>query len=268
MLEKGRVTAWLVAHGLDPHADIPFYTVPAPSLLGPEDIKQWLDDVDIELAHLGHAGERLGLVVLDTVAKVMLGMDGNSTKEAGEYVRFAEGVGEHWHCPSLSLGHVNKVGDVMGSNAFRQGLDTVLHATRAPDGIKATKLQVLKHRDADERETPWYLEGKMIPDTGNMVLEPISAGDWQALVHKDDMLSGANIGATLARLEAQGQENGKACHVLARELLRGKDDSDASVDKMVKTLTKLARQGGTLAGYVPIGQPSGPWFLPDPAAHC
>ena len=93
---------------------------------------------------------RLGLIVFDTFARVMLGGDENSVKDVGTVIAAAQRMQEATGAAVLFLHHGNKArGDLRGSTAFLGALDTSVKAERTSDGKgQIVTLSCEKQKDA------------------------------------------------------------------------------------------------------------------------
>ena len=256
-LKTSRRRAWRQQHGYEGQADI--YVAPAPMLMLPDDCLEFVEQIEARAA-----GRRPGLIVLDTVAKIMAGMNENDARDAGQLVRFVDMLKDRFHCPVMGIHHEGKDAGrgARGSAAFHAGFDTVIDVS-ADRGSKAVKVRVLKHKDADERETPWYLEGRGL--SGSLVFQPIDAAAYRTLVGGSDLTASKNVGLALAALGARGQGGGVTTYILAGHLLGpsadSREDQMEEINRLSRSLVKLSKD--RLAGYVSGNGKDITWFLPD-----
>jgi hypothetical protein len=142
-----RVQAWTHARALDAPERIRF--IPhAANLLQSADV----DRVKNAILSLP---ESPALVVIDTMARSMVGGDENAAKDVGRYIAAVDELRhEYDDGASLTVHHTGKDGDdERGSSALRGASDAVL--ALKPDGA-GVKLECIKQKDAAPFE-PWRL---------------------------------------------------------------------------------------------------------------
>lgn len=89
------------------------------------------DGADETRAYIEGIRQRVGgspvLVVIDTLARAMLGLDENAAKDAGLYLEMTEAMCREMNCTFLTCAHTGKKADagIRGSGAFTGGLDYV-----------------------------------------------------------------------------------------------------------------------------------------------
>ncbi len=130
-----RFDAWNDAHPLNGIPESRFYTLPEPvNLLAPASVGMLAEAAqDIEAK----------LVILDTLARCMVGGDENSSKDAGLAVEQMDSIRRKTGACVMAVHHAGKnlEAGARGSSAFEAAADTVLEV-RAEDGtvtIKQTK---------------------------------------------------------------------------------------------------------------------------------
>ena len=239
-----RSLAW--KNSRDIWEDVPFYVSRAPLFAMP-------GNMDAFIAEVKASGIKPGLVILDTLAKCMVGMDENSAKDAGIAVAAFDRLAAELDCAVLGLHHEGKDGSrgSRGSSALPAGFDTVLRAEMDRE-TKAFKLSVVKQKDADEREDPWYAQ--LTPVGGSAVLVPIDASAYRQMTNVAELGSKKDIAAILRRL---GQP--VSTHILAGELVpqdQGTDDEtrQASVVSLARMLDRRAKNPNDLMPYAIMGQ--------------
>lgn len=267
-IEKERRLAWRIAHGID--GKLPFYAMPAPQLSDRAGCDEYVTEI---AAHCDRVGSTPLLVVLDTQAKVMEGMDESGTKEAGLMVGFTDLIKRTFNCAVVVVHHKSdKEGsaDYRGNSSFRAGYDCMisLKANRAARTLAAT---IEKFKDAPEPEKPYTFEAKDV--AGSLVLQPTTAAQHVERARGVDIYHRKNVGGALKRL---GQP--VPTHVLAAELLgppadtETADDTERRLKSAVSRLNHLAnpKEARTLTAYVvsePVGRNPRMWGLPPTLAN-
>ncbi len=263
-LKKARRRAWKIAHEFA--GGIPdFYVMPAPMIMSPDDVRDFGD----EIVRRSKGKPHPALIVLDTVAKCMAGLNENDAGDATRFSKFCDSLVETFHCSVIAVHHQSdKEGAalVRGSSALRANFDTLWHV----EGYKATKaakLRVLQHKDADEPEHPWTFEGRKIGPA--LAFFPTTPEEHRLLTGKDDAFDPRKIGAALKELKAFGYDNGVSTHVLAGKLVV--TDVNTSEESRQSLIAKTARSLGGLSqskleAYCErrAGKPI-VWCLPEPS---
>jgi hypothetical protein len=163
---KMRRAAWLEWQGVEGQDQltiinqVPFY----------HDKELW-DDFKIQMAELN---KRPKLIVIDTLARLLTGMDENSAKDATMVTTFMEDMARFYECFVLSVHHTGKDESkgARGSSAFYANMDMALHAKKHSSGT-ATEIKVKKQKDADVRDDSLYLKVKEV--SKSIVLERVDS---------------------------------------------------------------------------------------------
>lgn len=256
-LKKSRRRAWKLARGVDKVPN--FYTMPAPLLILPEEVEAFVEAVTARLDGRPCAG-----IVLDTLAKVMSGMNENDAKDAGQFIRFADHLKETFRCPVYFIHHTGRdASHDRGSTAFRAGADTVIKVD-ADRHTRMMTVKVEKHKDAEEREEPWYLEGKLVGTS--LAFQPVSKAEYDAATKAHSLYAHKKIGGALKTLGAIGEDHAVTSYVLASALaqaVEGEDHEsrDKKVASIARTLAKLAKD--SLEAYAVTSGREVAWFLPS-----
>lgn len=163
---KKRWPAWLEWQGIgerDQHRfmikdRVPFYT----------DTDAW-EHVKADLAELN---AKPSLIVIDTLTRLLTGMDENSAKDASMITSFMEQLSRHYECFVLAVHHTGKDQSkgARGSSAFYANMDTVLSTKLRVGG---TELRVRKQKDADVSDDIRYFAVKEV--ASSIVLERAEA---------------------------------------------------------------------------------------------
>lgn len=220
---KKRWPAWMEWQGLSDRTDhrfviknrVPFYT----DSEGWEQIKEDLREMQSTPA----------LIVIDTLARLLTGMDENSAKDATMVTSFMEGLARHYGCFVLAVHHEGKDGKrgARGSSAFLANLDMAMSTYKRADG---TELRVRKQKDADVPDDPTFFK---VREVGSSIVleraealaeEPVagrSRHDWASpaeIARRLQAMGGSISTGMLAREIAD--EHGINYEMVKRKLLR------------------------------------------------
>lgn len=242
-IEKLRRTAWRSARGITaPLSD--FYTVVAPAIGFDGEMQEFGDQIAAALD-----GRPLRLIVIDTLAKAMAGMDENSSRDAGAFVKFCESLVEAFGCTVLAIHHMGKDEDRggRGSTAFHAGFDTVLKVRKVDAAAKAVEVRVVKHKDAEERETPWTFKGRKVGNS--LVFDMTSEDEHRKLLAEADPFSPVRVGRVLIERGCTHKGNGITTQSLALATI-GTDAlrDDSAQRELTKRSKKLLKAYCELVG--------------------
>lgn len=147
-----RVAVWTV-HNEVSEDDVPIWVLPtAVNFSKPDEVEMLLATIDeLERKH-----GKFSLVVVDTVARSMLGADENSATDMGKFVKSCDAVKEHCGCALLAIHHSGKDSSkgMRGSSALMGAVDTSLRIKKAGEQIT---LNMDKQKDAEPIEDQYYL---------------------------------------------------------------------------------------------------------------
>jgi hypothetical protein len=103
------------------------------------------ENVKLDLAELK---AKPSLIIIDTMTRLITGLDENSAKDASMVTKFMEQLARYYECFVLAIHHTGKDQNkgARGSSAFYANMDTVI-STRLKQG--GTELRVKKQKDAD-----------------------------------------------------------------------------------------------------------------------
>lgn len=163
---KKRWPAWMEHHDIQFRNDhrffiknrVPFYT----------DSDAW-EHVKADLAELG---AKPALIVIDTLTRLITGMDENSAKDASMVTNFMENLARYYECLVLGIHHTGKDQNkgMRGSSVFYANVDTVI-STKLKIG--GTEFRVRKQKDADVSDDIAYFAVKEVGQS--IVLERSAA---------------------------------------------------------------------------------------------
>lgn len=127
-------------------------------------------------ADLGELGAKPTLIVVDTLTRLLTGMDENSAKDASMITNFMEQLSRYFEAFVLGIHHTGKDQSkgARGSSAFYANMDTVI-STRLKEG--GTELRVRKQKDADVSDDVHYFAVKevgqsIVLERSEMLAEP------------------------------------------------------------------------------------------------
>lgn len=261
-IKKMRRQAWRIAREVE--GKIPFYVMRAPIVAWPEQCEEFREQIRVRLREPGQ--QKIALIVLDTVAKCMVGLDENSVKDCGIFIQFVESLRDEFECPVVCQHHIGKGErkDSRGSSAMPAGFETVLDTERA-DESKIVNVRARFHKDAEERQTPWTLEGKTVGRS--LVFQMTDAESFTEAEQSNNPFALAKVGAALRKLDAFGWSAGVTAQVLARELVKGAErDAPEKLEADVAAAARKLRSLATdrLRGFCETRGKELLWFLPEP----
>lgn len=243
-MSKARRPAWMEWQGIEyTSSNFAFYPyVPALHDSGEwEGIRQDLADMDFFP----------DITIMDTMTRLLSGMDENSTKDANTATRFIEKWSDDYDCFTLALHHTGKdeKRGARGSSAFYNNLDTALYLQK--QGKDGTRLVAKNHKEADPKEDcPLYFQVKEMG--GSIVLERTEVLEQQhaPVSSKNDWVSPAEISGILQSL-------GGSC---ATDFLAG-----VIQDRFGKNmpLDQIKRKLGATAALKGFRDSEGNWAIPQ-----
>lgn len=250
---KPRIQSWQLAHADKNPTD--FYLVEAPMIMIDTDPQEFGD-----LIANGLGGKKLKLIILDTTAKAMVGLNENDARDVGRFVRFCDSLVEAFDCCVLAIHHKSdkaNASDIRGNSAFRAGFDTYIEVNTNKE-TKAVAVWARQHKDAEEPIAPWTFEGKKMGPS--LIFQPTTQAEHAVLMKDDgDILDRSNVGAALIALGARGEDQAVSSTVLASAL-----DAGASDSQKASLLRRLGRAGRkALAAYCSVDRAGNlAWWMP------
>lgn len=245
-IAKKRVPAWLHSNGLWDDPGLPFYLCPTVFALSNAADRTAFTDA------LSAAPFRPALIVIDTAARALAGLDENSAKDAGVLIDAAESLKRDFDAAILIVHHSGKDAQkgARGSSAIEAGVDTVIRAEADRDAL-SVKLTVTKQKDADPGE-PIFLKGAPVRES--LAFRRISADDFRSLTALSDELTPAVVRRSLIELGATSGNKATNTDALATEILRGRgalpsepQERRSAVGSVAQRLKRAAR--GDLLDY-------------------
>lgn len=194
---KKRWPAWMEWQGIKNRDDhrflikdrVPFYT----------DSDAW-EHVKADLAELK---AKPSLIVIDTLTRLITGLDENSAKDASMITNFMEQLARYYECFVLAIHHTGKDQSkgARGSSAFYANMDTVI-STKLKIG--GTELRVRKQKDADVSDDIRYFAVKEVGDS--IVLERSTSLDDMSPKSSGSRYAWASVEEVVRTLEGLGGE--------------------------------------------------------------
>lgn len=152
---KKRWPAWMDWQNIEFRGDhrfiikdrVPFYT----------DTDAW----EYIKADLAEMKAKPSLIVIDTLTRLITGMDENSAKDASMITNFMEQLARYYECFVLAIHHTGKdqAKGARGSSAFYANMDAVISTKLRLGG---TELRIRKQKDADVSDDISYFQTKEI----------------------------------------------------------------------------------------------------------
>lgn len=146
-----RRPAWRIAHGFTGSSQL--YVMPAPLMISDDEQVEFVEEIRRRAALLG---KRPRLIILDTVSKMMVGLDPN--RDAPLLVRFCDRLVAEFSCSVIAVHHSGK-DTTLGprdSSVYRADFDCVLEVTSPAKLV--CEVKVVKFKDAEEPEHPFQFE--------------------------------------------------------------------------------------------------------------
>lgn len=202
---KKRWPAWMEWQQIEFRGDhrflikdrVPFYT----------DSDAW-EHVKADLAELN---AKPSLIVIDTLTRLITGLDENSAKDASMITNFMEQLARYYECFVLAIHHTGKDQNkgARGSSAFYANMDTVI-STKLKIG--GTELRVRKQKDADVSDDISYFAVKEVGSS--IVLERSAALADAAPKSAGSRYSWASVEEVVRMLEGLGGETSEQVLVM------------------------------------------------------
>jgi hypothetical protein len=235
-LKRARRRAWKIAHQVD---KIPnFFVMTAPMVALEEECQEFGE----QIAAKCKGGPPPRLIVIDTLAKSMAGLNENDARDAGRFIRFCDSLVEAFGCTVVAIHHTGKDDGRggRGSSAFHAGFDSVIEV-KASRPTKALEVRVVKHKDGEEPDTPWTFVGRVIGPS--LVFFPTTPHEHASLTKTEDPYEPRKIGRKLQELKAVDVEHGVPTNVLASAMYEGVEN-ESTEDRAAHCATIARKLGG------------------------
>jgi hypothetical protein len=140
-----RIETWREARGVDAIEDL---------YVWPDAVNFWRDDTAALAKGIEDLPDPPALIVVDTVARCMVGGEENSAKDVGMFIDRLSAFCGRYEAGSLAVHHTGKTGELeRGSSAFRGAADAM--SALKPDGA-GLRLSCEKQKDSAMFE-PWRM---------------------------------------------------------------------------------------------------------------
>lgn len=263
-IETKRRAAWKEAH--DGAALPGLYVMNAPRLAMEGEVEAFIAAIKHRAAR-----QHVGMIVIDTVAKSMVGLNENSAQDVSRLAAMTAAILETFpEATVICVHHALKDGEnFRGSTALVADFDSVMRVKRLEPKGMLIELHVEQHRDAAEPE-PYTFEARLQPMAGSLALFPIASVDHAALAAKRaaaSPFSHQKVGAALIEAKAYGRERGISTRVLAKLMAKTRPDMEYAEIEMAaldiaKTLGGLGNKNGPLAMLNERTADGMKWWLP------
>jgi hypothetical protein len=227
------------------------------------------EDVDKLIRTVAATGQKLALVVVDTVSRAMPGADENLQKEMTLFVSACDRVKDTFRCAVLGVHHAGKSGDMRGSTVLQGAGDFVFRLDRA-EGRTIGHLHCEKQKDApDGWDEPYAFDVVPLEDGQSSLIVSRSAMSVGPSVELTPSVASAVLAAMRAAWES-GEPWSKAAQAKDRHAIRRMvadfgfkaDDAEgllsvwegSGVIKTETRDTKSKRRGYQVVGEIPAAQ--------------
>lgn len=233
--ETLRRPAWRIARGIPADHELPIFTVDGvPQVRSEGEIARYLEAI-------ATLKQRPSLIVIDPVARAMVGLKENDASDAAVYLNCVERLARTFRCCVLSVLHEGKdaTRDIRGSSAFAAGFDAVWKQEADTDALTAT-IRPIKLKD-DAGVDPLSIKARQItvPGTGkgSLVFDLVPASEVRSA--SKGGVQRSEIGRAL---QALGAIAGRtiSTRVLAHEIA-GPDADENVIAAKEKNLRRYAK---------------------------
>lgn len=169
-------------------------------------------------ADLAELNAKPSLIVIDTLSRLITGLDENSARDASMITNFMEQLSRYYECFVLAIHHTGKDQNkgARGSSAFYANMDTVI-STKLKIG--GTELRVRKQKDADVSDEISYFSVKEVGPS--IVLERSAALADNAPKSNGSRYSWASVEEVVRTLEGLGGETSHEVLVMEIAMTHG-----------------------------------------------
>lgn len=226
-IARSRRPAWRALHSV--FEELPFYIVPTvPWLVKPEDVMDMCTQVK---AIVG----RPKLLVIDTLARSMVGLDENAAKDAGIAIEACEKIKRELGCTVLVLHHTKKDGNgYRGSGALLAGFDSVIEFEADKDTMIGN-VWIRKHKDAEVPDHPYTVKAETL--LGSLALRMAADSD----IPPAERITVGEVGEILTRLNAIDEASAQPENIVAFQLSQLKMGWEPK--KVARLFRNLAKSG-------------------------
>lgn len=207
---RDRAQAWQMLHGVpDEKLDTFKLFEDVPECRNPEDVAEMAVQVIAQ-------DIKPDIIVIDTLAYFMTGMDENSAKDASLAFSYLKEIERTFNCMVMVVHHMGKSGrEARGSSAFGAGFDTTMEMKRIEKSV-ALELWMRKQKDGKMLEHPLTFRHQVLGPS--LVLSPTSAEEHRKVARQGSFLDAGKIALVLKTFSEP-----VSAYVLANSLLPASD---------------------------------------------
>lgn len=252
-----RIDAWRLAHGVTAELPITIFE-DMPLAINDGDMRQFVEDAKSQ-------GVEADMIILDTAATMMLGLNENDAKDAGIFIDAMKKLRNGFAAAVVAIHHTGKEPGkgTRGSSAIPAGVD---HAFEVEADTKARSVQLWtrRHRSSAIPAAPEQFQGKEV--AGTLVFETLTPAGYKELMGDPDLMSPEKVKAVLV---AEGMREGKtmtsralAASLRPQNTTESEEDHLEAVGRVATALTKQAK--GILVAFSAFDERTHTltWFLP------
>jgi hypothetical protein len=212
-LGKRRRRAWKAINHAGPIDN--FLLGKVPTVADPGNVEHWCSGVRREAEHRGIP---VALVVIDTAAKALYGLNEDTAQDSGKLTHLAQTIAEGLHCAVILIHHASDKGErkdmrPRGASAWVGNVDSVIQVWR-PNMEMLTEVTAEKMKD---EELPRPLTFELVKQADSLVTKLTTRRPSSGL-GSEVALSRA-VQTILLTVGAIGFEKGIQTHVLAARIL-------------------------------------------------
>lgn len=225
---KKRWPAWMTHNNIDVRTDhrmifkdrVPFYT----------DTSEW-ENIKTDL---GELKAKPSLIVIDTMSRLITGMDENSSKDATLITNFLEQLARYYECFVLVIHHTGKDQSKgsRGSSVYPANLDVMIATKKAQNGME---LRVKKQKDADVDDATSYF--KVVESGTSIVLSRTDDRPVATDLNGKSRYGWASVEEVVRVLEGLGGETSEG--LLVQEIAGTHGIENALVRKVLQNTDEL-----------------------------
>jgi hypothetical protein len=145
---KKRLSSWSKYHGVDSDNLIFFVPISSLNIWEEKNIQRLKKTL---MKFMKETGKTIAMIVIDTLARAATGLDENSSRDMGKFLRNFELIKEHFECSILFIHHKGKDESrgMRGSSSLLGAADTCIDVRKSEDNSIAIKIE--KQKDGENR---------------------------------------------------------------------------------------------------------------------
>lgn len=248
-IEKYRRPSWRSSKMIPVKQRLPFYSISeVPQIREPDNVLAFIKAIE-------DRGIKPGFVVLDTMSRMLAGMDENSSSDASVAVEAVDAIKRALGCTVIVLHHTGKdsTRGERGSSVFRAAFDTMFQVVADNDALSA-RVICTKQKDA-EQPKPISIKGRKV--ASSLVFSKMTDEETKSETNVTSVadIQRSEIGKTLRGMQAFGLGGAVSTKILAISILNGREiefpgakEEEKATNNMCRALAKLSKE--RLAGYI------------------